>query len=576
MKKIVLIFIIFVSSLVAKDINVVDNIKLFKTDNFSLNTHDIKQYTDKFKEIDAKTVFDDKNVSYWLEVKLKDKIKDGAYIGYFIGFDILQSSINLKRFHVGDIKHFKFLHKDINDSSIYFQIKPNSLIKEIGVLDILSELDYLSSIDDSKMMQFIIGIVIGVIFMAIIYNFGFFYFTKEKVFLYYSLMQVFIIFLVLFSSSHQFLSILHTLVDMDKSELINMTATLFFILFSREFFDTAKFTPKIDKILLVYLAIVGIDIVFTFISHSVILSDVPYSPFLLLLIVVGIIRLSQGFKPAYFYLGGWVVMIFSVAIMEFFDDSLSFNTILIGSAIEAIMLSFAISYKFKLLKDESEQHRQIIIQQSKLASMGEMLGNIAHQWRQPLTRLSYIFMNIEEIDNKKELRQKISEGTTQLEFMSKTIDEFRDFYAPNKKKELFSIAKESQNAIDIMYDTLIDLGIECKLIVKEDIEVKNYKNQFAQVLINLLSNAKDAHIANKTQKPIITVRIDKNSITIEDNAGGIDSNIMYKIFEPYFTTKQSHGGIGLYMSKMIVEKNMGGKLDVKNSSLGAVFSIEIG
>lgn len=127
----------------------------------------------------------------------------------------------------------------------------------------------------------------------------------------------------------------------------------------------------------------------------------------------------------------------------------------------------------------------------------------------------------------------------------------------------------------LFYDWVwIFWGIEVTLLSKEESTVHNYKNEYKQVLLNLLSNAKEALKQSAIPQPIITLTIDTNSVTVEDNAGGISKEILSRIYEPYFSTKEGNSGIGLYMSKMIVERNMGGKLTVKNTLHGALFRIE--
>ena len=207
-----------------------------------------------------------------------------------------------------------------------------------------------------------------------------------------------------------------------------------------------------------------------------------------------------------------------------------------------------------------------------------MIGNIAHQWRQPLTCLSYNFITLKESANqnlldKKYLDKKLDEATVQLEFMSQTIDDFKDFYSPHKNKELFSLEEATKQALELMQNSLQANSIEVVLDIQEDIEIENYKNEFKQVLLNLLSNSKDAFLKQEIKLFKIVITINKNSITISDNAGGIDAEVIDHIFEPYFSTKEGSTGIGLYMSKRIEEKNLDGVLSVENDSKGAVFTI---
>jgi signal transduction histidine kinase len=225
-----------------------------------------------------------------------------------------------------------------------------------------------------------------------------------------------------------------------------------------------------------------------------------------------------------------------------------------------------------------EEQKELLVHQSKLASMGEMIGNIAHQWRQPLTHLSYILMNIQEAYKHGELDteyldKKTHEANTQINFMSDTIDDFKDFYLPKKEKEDFSLLTATKETLEIMKNTFEHNGIEVALIIKGDSTLHNYKNEYKQVLLNLLSNAKDVLLERGTKSPKVTIIIKEHSISIEDNAGGIKEEVLERIYEPYFTTKEGNSGIGLYMSKMIIERNMEGRLELKNLEEGASFHI---
>jgi len=202
--------------------------------------------------------------------------------------------------------------------------------------------------------------------------------------------------------------------------------------------------------------------------------------------------------------------------------------------------------------------------------MGDMLGNIAHQWRQPLTRLGYILMNIEAKDKGNVFEKKLEEASVQIEFMSQTIDDFRNFYKTNKTKELFSLANETQKVLDFISFEEIEITLKS---VKNS-TIFNYKNEYKQVLLNLLTNAKDVLVERKIVSPHIIIEVGVSSVKVSDNAGGIRLKNIQSIFEPYFTTKKQGMGIGLYMSKMIVQRNMGGRLEVLNGEEGAVFCLD--
>jgi two-component system CheB/CheR fusion protein len=236
---------------------------------------------------------------------------------------------------------------------------------------------------------------------------------------------------------------------------------------------------------------------------------------------------------------------------------------------------------------EIREKEQLLVQQSKMASMGEMIGAIAHQWRQPLNTLSIrkdaLIDSYYEKDIDDSVVAEFDEKSSELiKYMSKTIDDFRNFFMPSKEKDKFDIIKEVDTAIYMINAQLHNNHIEIKKDYEyEYIYIYGYKNEFKQVLINIINNAKDAIINNNIQNGIISIKIyisnSRVTIDISDNAGGIAEDIINKIFEPYFTTKfNSQGtGLGLYMAKTIIEKNMDGILKVENTNSGAKFTIEL-
>ena len=233
----------------------------------------------------------------------------------------------------------------------------------------------------------------------------------------------------------------------------------------------------------------------------------------------------------------------------------------------------------KRQKDEIIKKDTVLQEQSKLAAMGEMVGSIAHQWRQPLNSLN---INIENLDDDyadglidaKFIDKFIAKQTNTIQFMSHTIDDFRNFFRVDKVKRVFSVREAIENIISIQSAQLKNYNISVEIRGK-DFKLNAIESEFKQTILNIISNAKDAII--KTEMPYgqIKVALKKGSIIISDNAGGISQKIIDRIFEPYFTTKsQGEGtGMGLYMSKMIIEKNMNGILMVKNIKDGAEFSV---
>ncbi|WP_331774938.1 ATP-binding protein [Sulfurospirillum sp. 1612] len=229
---------------------------------------------------------------------------------------------------------------------------------------------------------------------------------------------------------------------------------------------------------------------------------------------------------------------------------------------------------------------KLLIQQSKLAAMGNMIGNIAHQWRQPLSELNAILMNIEtkyrfndfDINFIEESVAKCNKITA---YMSNTISDFQNFFKPSKQKEKFLVVEACKRASSILKSSLANNNIRFECSFDGEKEVFGYPNEFSQALLNILSNAKDVLIQRKSEDPCIKVTIKSGKqfvlISIQDNGGGIEEKNIDRIFEPYFTTKHAKQGtgIGLYMSKTIIEGNMDGFLVAKNIDGGARFTIKI-
>lgn len=240
-----------------------------------------------------------------------------------------------------------------------------------------------------------------------------------------------------------------------------------------------------------------------------------------------------------------------------------------------------------LVDIEVEKNRQkdkIMFHQNKMASMGEMLNNISHQWRQPLMELSSLFIPIEarlnfdlELD-KKELKESIEKLNDITKYMSNTIDDFKNFFATDKEKEEFKLSEQINASLNIISSSLKNNDISLDIIIKKNPIIYGYKNEYTQVLINIINNAIDALIQREISNPKIIITVDETKkevlIIIEDNAGGIKVDPVEDIFKPFYTYGKNNGsGIGLFMSKLIIENNMNGRLWVENTNIGALFKI---
>lgn len=236
------------------------------------------------------------------------------------------------------------------------------------------------------------------------------------------------------------------------------------------------------------------------------------------------------------------------------------------------------------------KQREILLQQSKLEQMGEMIASIAHQWNEPLVELSaqiqkleYLFLN-SNLDDKK-VSKFVYDSMVQVKYMSETLNDFRNFLKPCKKKKSFDIKEAIREIFDIIGRQMSNFGIKIVFDYQEyekQIYIYAYKNEIKQILLNVLNNAKNKIVKlaeNENFQGKITIKIRDNKefiiIKIIDNAGAMDEKIKEHIFEPFFTTKDSGTGYGLYMAKEIIETRHNGKINAKNYKNSVIFTIKL-
>lgn len=229
---------------------------------------------------------------------------------------------------------------------------------------------------------------------------------------------------------------------------------------------------------------------------------------------------------------------------------------------------------------------RFLIHQARFAAMGEMLNNIAHQWRQPLNNVG-LLLQCAQLDyddgslDRSAFKLLVAKCMEMLQFMSQTIDDFQVFFKPMRERELFDPYSMLGKALSLVRSSFEKRGISINVNNYGTTVMLGFGNEFTQAILNILNNAGDVLTERGVAKPFIEIRCshenNMNIIDIRDNGGGITLDIMDKIFDPYFTTKfMSQGtGIGLYMTKMIIEKNMGGMITAQNTAEGAEFIIEL-
>ncbi len=272
------------------------------------------------------------------------------------------------------------------------------------------------------------------------------------------------------------------------------------------------------------------------------------------------------------------------------DDIKGSKNLLYIIIITIILILLIRLYMFlNRINADKKKQENILIQQSKMASMGEMIGVIAHQWKQPLNALSLINYDIKDAYefrdlNEEYMNKSIEKSNFQIEFMSKTIDDFRNFFKPSKEKKTFSAKSAILDILNILNSQFKKSDIEIKIETKENNDkIYGFENEFKQAVLNILNNAKDTILSQKKKKlldsGVIEILIEKNDLNLNikfiDNGGGIPDDIIKNLFTPYITTKGNEGtGIGLYISKIIIS-NISGKIRAYNLKNGACFEITL-
>jgi len=516
-----------------------------------------------------------------------------------------------------EVKHANFLFAVPFNSSkvtLYVRVQTESSMQVPMMLQ-----NAVSVIEEDQLSALLTGMYYGIFIIIVLYNIVMYSYTKESTYIYYLFfIVVFVIWqLTLNGVGIQFFWSEWNWMIEHGAPLTTALAGTASILFSRNFLQTPVHLPRLDRVLRFFMylsAVVAAGGLLLSYRTAIVMSAALATVIPVILLFAGILVWRHYFRPARFYVLGWSSFLLGTVVIALnkyglFSGYFFFNHAQqLGSALEMIFLSWALADRIKLIQDEYvgklnslnvtlrnkvavslEKEREkdrMLLKQSRLAAMGEMIEQIAHQWRQPLNTMALIMQDLyfklqlktfteKDFDRANEL---INEN---LQYMSKTIDDFRNFHQPDKDMEMAPIETTIAMAITLNEASLKYSHITCTLHSETPHYARVSRNELVQILMNLIKNSRDAMAERGVREGQIDITVDNGGsmvqVIVEDNAGGIPEELLERIFEPYFTTK-SHAkgtGLGLYMSRSIIEESMGGTLHAENGEKGARFIVTL-
>ncbi|DAB38229.1 MAG: hypothetical protein A2023_04285 [Sulfuricurvum sp. GWF2_44_89] len=444
---------------------------------------------------------------------------------------------------------------------------------------------------DWKLLYFFMIFAGAISFAFTIYNFFLYLITKDQAYLFYCVYIVGFLGLNIVGLGYvpiiPFLDVKYAHIYFTIAVFLKLAGLTFFMIY---FLKLKERHNRLKLFLYFFLLFHSIFAVLYLIGVAKPLFVLSVQLFMIVSIFVGIKSYISGFKPALYYLiatgvSNFLFVCFSLMTQgEGISYSIwSMNLSNFAMAWELIMLSFALAYRIRILQEENLKNERLAIMKSRQKVIGELTGNIAHQWRQPLNKLGAIISNVEaklkyDSISHDELIESCLSSSAVLKNLSNTIDTLQDFFINSSKgKEQFDVNEQIDTILHFLQDTMRNQQIQIRFNPAKTLIITSERNLLSQVVMNILLNAKNILIErnnDKVRSIIITTCIhdDKAILTIQDNGGGIEVSPINKIFEPFFSTRTNGSGIGLYMAKNMIEK-LGGTLSANNTHEGAQFTI---
>ena len=582
---------------------------LAKKSNETINDLKARKWT---KDKKSFNLFKYANNAYWAKLKIKNitnlnqtyYLKSENQFTYKIDYFLLKDKQILK--HIEDGVTSKNFNRAFNSSHMLFpldidahsEVEVYFKIRNYNKINIdfsLVTQDYLLNYYQTYNM--LEGIFFGGMLLLMLYNLFLYFLLHIRAYLYYVayVFSISIYFLSIFGFSQRYFE--------SYTYIFYLSSGAFFIfltLFIQSILNLKKKLPFVNKVLnlfIFYFIIATLTNIYALEIESFTYAQLLFNINFLLVSIFILIIIGSTYYLAYvkedsiakFYSFIWSAI--ALVGLSLPLQYLNIITINIPSdyifqfliLLEILFFSFILAYKINLVEREKKEQERILVQQNKLASMGEVVAMIAHQWRQPLSEINGVILNMDIDYQKQQLPQKkfnqyLDNIETTTAYMSKTINDFLDYFKHNKKIEEFSVSNLIEGTLNLV-SAINKNHINIEYIKHPEIILSSYKSELTQALLIILNNAIDA--CTEVKNPHITIFIELRDkyiiISVKDNGLGISPEILDKIYNPYFTTKhESKGtGLGLYILKMIIEESMQGKVELQSSTKATICNLHI-
>ena len=572
------------------------------------------------------------NSTFWYKVKIKNSssvvnkqtiLLSAPWLNN-VDFYILSPGKVVKKYKQGILEKFDVRsHRDHKINITYdFEPGESELYMRVHTLDpVVVKLNILSMQNHYKeelSNQTYRGMFFGIIIAMMIYNFTLFISTKRKLYGSYVLYLGFFMLMVASYNGYLYMYVFssYPILNRDIIPLFMILYMSLGIVFAQNFLSLKEHYLKLyllSQKMIFFIIIVPIFAYtaggYHYLIISAILMAILFSGFMFYLGFV--VWLQNNYWASYYLLattaGSAGTLITALSVISFIDyNEYAYKGVEIGIVLDSLLLSIALAERMRIIDNEkleiqkqinieiqkNKQKDEKLIEQSRMAQMGEMISIIAHQWRQPLGSISATSANLRvkleldlldfsTIETKKNsvdfFLEKLSDINHYVQELTTTINDFRNFYKPNREKIHTSMKKVVEKSIAVIGSTLSNDGVEIITKYNSESEILAHEHELMQVVLNILKNAHDNFLEKQIAEAQLIIEVDDRVIKILDNGGGIEKEIMTHIFDPYFSTKDEKNGtgLGLYMSKTIVEDHHQGELMVMNQGQGACFTISL-